>query len=215
MTVRHARRQAGAVGRHGGEECRGAGHGQADDRLVRHAGRDRRGEFQADCPMPEVERSFLLPFDRRSDGHRGAQSRFCKAPLQPSAIDLLNPAAGATLGKTPGCWRCARGGNAAAVERYEQEFAAFADARRIRGRAPADACGATSENFTPQIPGDASGWRGGAASCTLKDVGGSDGVVSGSGGGARRLGRLLWLFRTSASAPGVAARCGKRRAGRR
>ncbi len=49
-------------------------------------------------PLPEVERSFLLPFETLSEAI-AARNRILSGPLQPAAIDLLNPAAGASVGR--------------------------------------------------------------------------------------------------------------------
>ena len=46
---------------------------------------------------------------------------------QPAAIDLLNPAAGATLGNSAWLLAIRVGGNRAAVDRYERDFAGLAD----------------------------------------------------------------------------------------
>src|SRR6185503_8908022 len=48
-------------------------------------------------PAPEVERSFLLPFDSLASAIAG-RNRILASPLQPAAIDLLNPMAGRTVG---------------------------------------------------------------------------------------------------------------------
>src|SRR5689334_17583676 len=75
-------------------------------------------------PGPAVERSFLMPFESL---HAAIEARngILKGALQPAAIDLLNPQAGAGVGNRT--WllamRCA--GNIAAVERYERELAAY------------------------------------------------------------------------------------------
>ena len=75
-------------------------------------------------PGPAVERSFLLPFESLHAAME-ARNRILKGALQPAAIDLLNPEAGAGVGNRT--WllaiRCA--GNTAAVERYERELAAY------------------------------------------------------------------------------------------
>ena len=73
-------------------------------------------------PMPEVERSFLLPFDSLAAAI-AARNGILKGQLQPSAIDLLNPAAAASLGKSTWLLALRAGGNAAAVDRYERELA--------------------------------------------------------------------------------------------
>jgi glycolate oxidase FAD binding subunit len=78
------------------------------------------------APMPEVERSFLLAFD---DLPRAiaARNRILAGQLQPAALDMLNPAAGATLGNAKWLLALQAGGNAASVDRYEREFAEMGD----------------------------------------------------------------------------------------
>ncbi len=73
-------------------------------------------------PMPDVERSFLLPFDSLSDAI-AARDRILGGVLQPAAIDLLNPAAAATLGNKAWLLAVRAAGNAAAAARYERELA--------------------------------------------------------------------------------------------
>jgi len=67
-------------------------------------------------PAPLVERSFLLPFESLRQAVE-ARNQILKGALQPAAIDMLNPEAGARVGNRT--WllaiRCA--GNTAAVER--------------------------------------------------------------------------------------------------
>src|SRR5205807_7589885 len=46
-------------------------------------------------PMPETERSFLIAFPGAAEA-LAARDRILASPLQPSALDLLNPSAGAT-----------------------------------------------------------------------------------------------------------------------
>ena len=75
-------------------------------------------------PMPDVERSFLLPFDSVAAAIR-ARDRILNGALQPAAIDLLNPAAGKTLGNPSWLLAVRAVGNAAAAARYERELAAL------------------------------------------------------------------------------------------
>ena len=77
-------------------------------------------------PMPQVERSFVLPFDSLAAAI-AARNQILRGQLQPAAIDLLNPAAAATIGRATGLLVLRSGGNAAAVDRYEREFALLAD----------------------------------------------------------------------------------------
>ena len=57
-------------------------------------------------PMPEVERSFLLPFDSAAAAI-AARNRVLAGALQPAAVDLLNPGGRPPFGSAPGCWPCA------------------------------------------------------------------------------------------------------------
>jgi glycolate oxidase FAD binding subunit len=119
-------------------------------------------------PMPEVERSFLLPFDSAAAAI-AARNVILKGQLQPSAIDLLNPAAARTLGNSRWLLALRAGGNAAAVERYEQEFADFTDALAFEQERQ-QTLWRHVENFTPQF---LAAHQDGAvirASCTLKDT---------------------------------------------
>ena len=83
-------------------------------------------------PVPEVERSFLLPFDSAA-GAIAARDRILSGALQPAAIDLLNPAAAKGLGH--GTWLLAvrAAGNAALADRYEHELASLGDGREFEG----------------------------------------------------------------------------------
>jgi glycolate oxidase FAD binding subunit len=119
-------------------------------------------------PMPEVERSFLLPFASLPDAI-ACRNRILKGSLQPSAIDLLNPAAGATLGNSAWLLALRAGGNAAAIDRYEREFAALAD-----GLAFEDDRQVTLwhhiANFTPAFLARHDDGAVVRASCTLKET---------------------------------------------
>jgi glycolate oxidase FAD binding subunit len=77
-------------------------------------------------PMPEVERSFLLPFESLAKA-MAIRDRIIDSVLQPSALDLLNPPAGATLGNRAWLLAIRVGGNAAVVARYERELAGLSD----------------------------------------------------------------------------------------
>ena len=119
-------------------------------------------------PMPEVERSFLLPFDTAAAAIQ-ARNGILQSPLQPSAIDLLNPAAGAALGNARWLLALRAGGDAGAVQRYEREFARFPDGQTFEGERQAGLWRYV-ENFTPQFLG---AYEDGAVvrvSCTLKDT---------------------------------------------
>jgi glycolate oxidase FAD binding subunit len=119
-------------------------------------------------PAPEVERSFLLPFDNAAAA-LDARSRIHTGPLQPAAIDLLNPRAGAALGRNSWLLAIRTGGNSQAIERGEREIAGMAD-----GVALDDVTQATLwrhvEESTPRFLAERP--RGAAirCSCTLKEV---------------------------------------------
>ncbi len=119
-------------------------------------------------PMPEVERSFLLPFDSAAAAI-AARNVILKGQLQPSAIDLLNPAAARTMGNSRWLLALRAGGNAAAVERYEQEFANFTDALAFEQERQ-QTLWRHVENFTPQFLASQPDGAVIRASCTLKDT---------------------------------------------
>src|SRR5439155_4835601 len=119
-------------------------------------------------PMPEVERSFLLPFDSVSAAV-AARNRILRGPLQPAAIDLLSPPAGATLGNRAWLLALHTGGNAAAVDRYEQEFAQLADGVAYEnGRQ--QILWAHVENLTPRFLDEHADGAVVRASCTLEEL---------------------------------------------
>ena len=118
-------------------------------------------------PMPEVERSFLLPFDSLAAAI-AARNAILKGQLQPAAIDLLNPAAARTLSHSTWLLALRAGGNAAAVQRYESEFAHFPDAQAFED-AHQQALWRRVENFTPQFLAAHEDGAVVRASCTLKD----------------------------------------------
>jgi len=119
-------------------------------------------------PLPEVERSFLLPFTTLSAAI-AERNRILSGTLQPAAIDLLNPAAGASVGKQTWLLAIRTSGNAEAVDRYEREFAplpgsvALEDARH-------EALWAHIREFTPKFLAANPEGAVVRASCTLKGV---------------------------------------------
>lgn len=72
-------------------------------------------------PMPAVERSFLLVFETAAEA-LAVRDRIAAGALEPAALDLLNPAAAATLGSRAWMLAVRAAGNAAAVNRYEREL---------------------------------------------------------------------------------------------
>lgn len=120
-------------------------------------------------PMPEVERSFLLPFADAASAI-AARNRIMQSPLQPAAIDLLNATAGAGLGRRSFLLAVGAGGNGAAVDRYERELASLGEGVALEGEQQ-DTLWNFIREFTPSFLG---AHRKGAvvrASCTLKEVG--------------------------------------------
>jgi glycolate oxidase FAD binding subunit len=120
------------------------------------------------APIPEAERSFLLSFADAASAI-AARNRVLQSPLQPAAIDLLNPAAGASLGNRSFLLAIRVAGNAAAVERYEREFAPLGDGVALEGE-PHETLWTHIREFTPVY---LSAHPAGAvvrASCTLKGV---------------------------------------------
>jgi glycolate oxidase FAD binding subunit len=119
-------------------------------------------------PIPEAERGFLLSFADAASAI-AARNRILQGPLQPAAIDLLNPAAGASLGNRSFLLAIRVAGNAAAVERYEREVAPLGDGVALEGEAN-ETLWTHIREFTPVY---LSGHPAGAvvrASCTLKGV---------------------------------------------
>ena len=174
--VRHARRKAGAIGRHGGEECRRPGYGEAHDRLVRHAGRDRGGQFQAAA-------------DAGGGAQLSAALRFAAAAIAARNPDSEGPAAarghrpaesraGAHSGQfAPGCSRFAPAATrppwnaTSGNSRSLGDGLAFEDERQ-------QTLWRTCGEFHTAVPGGARGWRGGARLVYPEGVGSGHGVVS-------------------------------------
>jgi glycolate oxidase FAD binding subunit len=119
-------------------------------------------------PMPEVERSFLLPFDSLAAAI-AARKAILNGQLQPAAIDLLNPAAARTLGNSSWLLALRAGGNAAAVQRYEREFANFTDGLAFEDERQ-QTLWRHVEDFTPQFLAANEDGAVVRASCTLKDT---------------------------------------------
>jgi glycolate oxidase FAD binding subunit len=118
-------------------------------------------------PMPEVERSFLLPFDSLAAAI-AARNVILTGQLQPAAIDLLNPLAARTLGHSTWLLALRAAGNRAAVQRYESEFSHFADAQAFEEEHHLTLWRHV-ENFTPRFLAAQEDGAVVRASCTLKD----------------------------------------------
>jgi glycolate oxidase FAD binding subunit len=119
-------------------------------------------------PSPELERSFLLPFETLADAV-AARNRILNGPLQPAAIDLLNAQAGASVGKHAWLLAIRAGGNAAAAGRYERELAPLAEGVALEG-AEHQALWAHIREFTPAFLAAHPEGAVVRTSCTLKEV---------------------------------------------
>ena len=120
-------------------------------------------------PMPETERSFLLPFPSAAQAI-AARNSLLAGQLQPAAVDLLDPAAGAIIGHSAWLLAVRAGGNRAAVDRYEREFAPIEGGVAYEDELQQRIWRQIGE-FTPEFL--AAHPRGAVvrASCTLKEVG--------------------------------------------
>jgi glycolate oxidase FAD binding subunit len=118
-------------------------------------------------PAPEVERSFLLPFESAADAI-AVRNRILTSALQPSAIDLLNPAAGAAVGLRAWLVAIRAGGNAAAAVRYEREFQEMGGT--VLAGSQQESLWHQIENFTPGYLEDRADGVVVRASCTLKEL---------------------------------------------
>jgi len=119
-------------------------------------------------PMPELERSFVLAFESVA-GAIAARDRLLKGSLQPAAIDLLNPAAGATIGNRAWLLAVHTAGNRAAVERYEREMTALGEGVAFEGPRQETLWQHVSE-FTPRFLETHPDGAVVRASCTLKEL---------------------------------------------
>jgi len=119
-------------------------------------------------PAPEAERSFLLPFPTLAAAMT-VRNRILAGPLQPSALDLLNPVAAASFGA--GDWLLAlrAGGSPASLRRYEAELASIAGRLAVEAECPATFWPEV-ESFTPQFLSRRPDGAVVRVSCTLKDL---------------------------------------------
>jgi glycolate oxidase FAD binding subunit len=120
-------------------------------------------------PAPELERSFLLPFENCEEAIR-VRNRILAGVLQPVSLDLLNPIAGATLGRRQWLLAIRAAGNGAAVDRYEHELASFADGVAFEG-ARQDTLWTHVREFTPRYLFHNPNGAVVRVSCTLKELG--------------------------------------------
>ena len=119
-------------------------------------------------PIPERERSFLLPFPSVTEAI-AVRNRILASPLQPSAIDLLNPLATAAIGGSGWMLAVRTGGNPAAMRRTEAELAYIAGRLAVETGCP-DGLWPEVENFTPYFLHRRPDGAVVRVSCTLKVV---------------------------------------------
>jgi len=116
-------------------------------------------------PMPEVERTVLLSFERASLAF-AARDRLLASVLQPAAVDLFNPPA---AGGSSWVLAVRAGGNLAAVQRYERDLASFGAAVALEG-APQEEYWRRVQEFTPRFLEAHPDGAVVRLSCTLKDL---------------------------------------------
>ena len=125
-------------------------------------------------PMPEVERSFLLPFDSLAAAI-AARNRHPEGPVAALRHRPAEPGRRAYAGQVrAGCWRCAPAATRPPWNATNTNSRNFTDAPGIREGAPADALASRGKLHTA-IPGGARGWRGGARFVYPERVGSSHG----------------------------------------
>jgi glycolate oxidase FAD binding subunit len=118
-------------------------------------------------PMAETERTFLAPFATAREAV-AARDRILAGPLQPAALDLLNPAVGQTVADKVWLLAVRAGGNRAAVRRYEDD-PALRDALVLDGSSQ-DSLWRQMEEFTPSYLAAHPHGAVVRASCTLKEL---------------------------------------------
>ena len=79
-------------------------------------------------PKPQVERLFLLSFDKLESAI-AARDKILNSVLQPASLDLLNAKAAQILGWSGCILAVQAGGNAAVIDRYERELRELGDLR--------------------------------------------------------------------------------------
>jgi glycolate oxidase FAD binding subunit len=119
-------------------------------------------------PAPEVERSFLLAFPSVGEAIAARNKLLCGA-LQPAAVDLLNPPAGAVVGGDGWLLAVRAGPTAAAADRAERELARLADWMSFEGARQEDLWNRL-ENYTSWFLERNQDGAVVRASCTLKGL---------------------------------------------
>ena len=118
-------------------------------------------------PMPDVELTFLAPFGAAREA-LAARDRLLACGLQPSAMDLLNPAAGQTVADKVWLLAVRASGNRAAVRRY-QDHPALREALTLEDSSQ-DSLWRELEEFTPSFMAAHPNGAVVRASCTLKEL---------------------------------------------
>jgi glycolate oxidase FAD binding subunit len=121
-------------------------------------------------PQPPCERTFRFAF-ASLDEALAARDAILKSPLDPAAIDLLNPlaASAAEIEKQGNTLAVRAGGNAPAIARYERELAAMgAEAVPVNQEGP---FWQAIQDFTPRYLAAHQDGAVVRVSCTLKELG--------------------------------------------
>jgi glycolate oxidase FAD binding subunit len=119
-------------------------------------------------PAPEAERSFVLTLPSAAVA-AAIRDRVLASPLQPSAMDLLSPAAAAEFGGAGWLLAIRAGGSEASLHRYQSELALSAGAQAVETECPKNFW-AGVENMIPHFLDRAPDGAVVRVSCTLKDV---------------------------------------------
>lgn len=117
-------------------------------------------------PMPPCSRTWALSLDSPGEAI-GARGRILNGPLQPAALDLLNPQAAALAGLSGFALLVQAGGSTAVLERYSRELPA---ARAFEGDEEARLWDSVRE-FTPRFLAASADGAVVRASCALTEVG--------------------------------------------
>jgi glycolate oxidase FAD binding subunit len=119
-------------------------------------------------PMPEVERTFVVPFRSAADAIV-ARDKILAGGLQPAAIDLLNPAASRVDAQSESWTLAIRAcGNAKVIARCQREVSN--NRTRSFAGAAQDAFWRRVEEFTPTYLRNNANGAVIRASCTLKEL---------------------------------------------
>lgn len=97
-------------------------------------------------PRDRETRTFLYAFDSAAEA-LAKRSRLLQSPVQPAAVDILNPAAAARVGRSGWILALGTGGSGAVIERYSREFAG---AEALEGAAENDFWESVRE-FSPRF----------------------------------------------------------------